>query len=655
MPANVLRHIPPSRAAFVAWAAGCALLLVSIPLSCALGPLGIAPADSLLALLHSLGLADLPKSAMAALPGGGLRELDGNTLSTVICSMRFPRILLAIAAGAGLAVAGAVFQAILRNPLADSFTLGTSSGAAFGASLAISLGATAAFSGFALPLAAFCGAVVSLFAVLGFSRASGGLGRETLVLAGIVVSAVLAALIALVKALDESSVTGIVFWIMGSFQGRGARELVLVLPGVAGGCFAGILFSRQLDLLFLGDDTARLLGLSAARTRLFMLLVCGLVTASCVAVSGIIGFVGLAVPHLCRMIFGAGHARLLPACALGGGLLLLWSDTLARTILPGGVELPVGVITALLGGPFFCFVLGKSATASPRAAKIPAAMPPRPETFTPSSQAAYPATKEHILCQDLVFSYNRAGLEGSPVLRGINLAVAQGEFVGLLGQNGSGKSTLLRCLCGLEKPDSGKALIRGQAICRMREKERARLLSNLPQRPEEVPALTAFELVLMGRYARTTFLGGYTTRDHNEALAALEAVNGLALAGRPASHLSGGELQRILLARAIAANTPLLVLDEATAGLDPHYQSAVLQTIAQRQRDTGMTVFSAMHDINHASQFCGRIIFLKKGRIVADGPPGQVITPEILRSVYETDFLVLPHPANQKPQVLTGC
>lgn len=281
-------------------------------------------------------------------------------LTTVVVDLRLGRACLAWSLGAGLGLSGAVFQGILRNPLADPFTLGVSSGAAFGASLAISLGlaGAAGLGGLGwLPPAGLAGALFSLAAVLFLARLGGRLRRETLVLGGIVTATFLSAAISLVKSLNEESVAAIVFWIMGSLQGRGWLELGLYAPyGLLGAGFI-LLQARELDLLSLGSRQAVQLGLNAGRTRLWLLVAASLMAGAAVALSGVIGFVGLVVPHMVRLVAGPGHRLLLPLSALGGGLLLLWADVLARTMLPHGAELPVGVLTALLGGPFFCLLL----------------------------------------------------------------------------------------------------------------------------------------------------------------------------------------------------------------------------------------------------------------------------------------------------------
>ncbi len=347
----------------ILWVLGlCALCLAAVVLACGVGSYPAPPALALRALLAAAGLAD----------GAGLDP----GLVVVVVDIRLARALLAMLSGAALAVAGAVFQGVLRNPLADAFTLGVSGGAAFGASLAIltglaadtALNAAVAGAGGgagALPVFALCGALAALAAVLGLGRmaggAVGGARRETLVLAGIVVSTFLSALISLLKSLDEESVASIVFWIMGSFQGRGFEHIGLALPYMALGLALVLWRVRELDLLALGETQARLLGLDAARSRLWLLIGASLLSGAAVAVSGVIGFVGLVVPHLLRMALGAGHGLLVPASGLLGALLLLASDVLARSLLPGGAELPVGVVTALIGGPFFCLLLGKTA------------------------------------------------------------------------------------------------------------------------------------------------------------------------------------------------------------------------------------------------------------------------------------------------------
>ncbi|MGE4554265.1 MAG: FecCD family ABC transporter permease [Desulfovibrionaceae bacterium] len=340
-----------------AWAVGLLVLasLASLPLAGLFGAWDVPPGQA---------LDCMAAAALRALSGltGHAAPTDPAlaTLTTVVVDLRLGRACLAWTLGAGLALSGATFQGILRNPLADPFTLGVSSGAAFGAALAITLG-LAGLGGLGglgwLPPAGLAGALASLGAVLLLARLGGRLRRETLVLAGIVTATFLSAGISLVKSLNEESVAAIVFWIMGSLQGRGWLELALYAPYFLVGAGVILLHGRELDLLSLGSRQAVQLGLNAGRTRLLLLTAASVMAGAAVAVSGVIGFVGLVVPHMVRLVAGPEHRRLLPLSALGGGLLLVWADVLSRTMLPHGAELPVGVLTALLGGPFFCLLL----------------------------------------------------------------------------------------------------------------------------------------------------------------------------------------------------------------------------------------------------------------------------------------------------------
>jgi iron complex transport system permease protein len=277
----------------------------------------------------------------------------------IVLHIRLARACLALVVGASLGLAGAVYQGVLLNPLADPFTLGISAGGAFGASLAILFGWGGAhlmgMSG--LPVAAFVGAMGALYLVYLLGRINGRVHSTTLVLAGIMVSTFLSAWISLLKSLNEDSVSTIVFWIMGSLAGKSWMHVLVVSPYLVAGGAVILSYARELDCLSLGDVQAQQLGVDVPRIRFVLLLAASLITAAAVAVSGVIGFVGLIVPHIVRLCIGPRHQRLLVSVLLMGGVLLLVSDTLARSILPTGEELPVGVVTAILGGPFFCYLL----------------------------------------------------------------------------------------------------------------------------------------------------------------------------------------------------------------------------------------------------------------------------------------------------------
>lgn len=277
--------------------------------------------------------------------------------TSIVFDVRLPRILTATFVGFGLALSGTVFQGLLLNPLADPFTLGVSSGAAFGAALTLLLGLT--FLGPAtLPAMAFLGATATLFAVIAMSGRDGELSPTNLILAGVIISAILSAGISFIKYLADERVATIVFWLMGSFAARTWTHVWLT--GAVGmlGFMVCLYHARDLNVMSLGSRSARSLGVETGRTRLLLLAAVSLVSAVCVSVSGIIGFVGLIIPHLMRMIVGPDNRILLPASGLGGALLLLSADTVTRVALPH--EVPIGVLTALIGGPVFCWIFTRS-------------------------------------------------------------------------------------------------------------------------------------------------------------------------------------------------------------------------------------------------------------------------------------------------------
>jgi iron complex transport system permease protein len=274
----------------------------------------------------------------------------------VVFDVRLPRILSAAIVGAGLAISGVVFQGILLNPLADPYTLGVSAGAAFGASLAILF--NIAFMGtYSVPLFAFIGAVGTLFFVMYLSASGGGVSSTNLILSGIIVAAILSAGISFLKYIADEQVAVIIFWLMGSFGSKTWSDVGLTFLFVGIGFVIFMFFARDLNLMSLGDRTASSLGVDTKKVTLVLLVTASMVAAICVSVSGIIGFVGLLVPHMMRLLTGPDNRRLLPISFLAGAILLLAADTVTRAVLPS--EIPIGVLTALIGGPFFCYIFRK--------------------------------------------------------------------------------------------------------------------------------------------------------------------------------------------------------------------------------------------------------------------------------------------------------
>ena len=282
--------------------------------------------------------------------------LDG-TRAAVLLQLRLPRVLLAALVGAGLAVSGAAYQGVFRNPLADPYLLGAAAGAGLGATLVIAYSPSQTLGPFGIvPLAAFVGALVGVGCALALGTAAGGSHSATLLLAGVAVAAFLAAAQTLVQQQNTEDLREVYGWLLGQLGRAQWSDVVLVLPYLAPACLVLLFCGRALDVLAVGDDEASALGVHPGRLRLLVILAASMATASAVAVSGLIGFVGLVVPHIARRLVGGSHARVLPVSLLIGGGFLVLADLVARVVL-SPAELPIGVVTAFVGAPFFAGLL----------------------------------------------------------------------------------------------------------------------------------------------------------------------------------------------------------------------------------------------------------------------------------------------------------
>ncbi|WP_240421430.1 FecCD family ABC transporter permease [Paenibacillus periandrae] len=278
----------------------------------------------------------------------------------IVWRVRFPRVVLGVLVGASLGVAGAAFQGVLRNPLADPYTLGVSSGAAVGASFLILFGLQFSLLGiWTIPAVAFGTGMASLLTVLLLARMDGKLQIETVILSGVVMQAFLGAFVALMVSMSKQVVNEIVFWLMGSLTLRGWSYSLILLPYLVFGALLLLLYGRAMNLLSLGEAQAAHMGVNVERTKLTVLIAATLVTAAAVSVSGVVAFVGLIVPHLLRLLVGPDYRLLLPLSLIGGALYVLCADTLGRMLL-SPTEIPLGVVTAFLGAPFFVYLLRKS-------------------------------------------------------------------------------------------------------------------------------------------------------------------------------------------------------------------------------------------------------------------------------------------------------
>lgn len=282
----------------------------------------------------------------------GWQETD----EVIVWQIRMPRVFLAGLVGMGLAVAGAAFQGVLRNPLADPYTLGISSGAALGAALGIILGWQGAMGVWTLPVMAFTTALATMAMVFRFAFKNRNSGMETLILAGVVVQSFAGALLTFILAISSDKMQQIIYWLLGSVAMAKWEHGLMVLPIVILGTLLIWMYARELNILALGEQSAQHIGVPVNRVRLTLLFAASMITGAVVSLSGTIGFVGLVVPHIMRQIVGNDHRILIPVSALSGAVLLIAADTLARTVMEPQ-ELPIGAITAFLGAPFFGYLL----------------------------------------------------------------------------------------------------------------------------------------------------------------------------------------------------------------------------------------------------------------------------------------------------------
>lgn len=342
---KVSRHSSVVRRLTVGVALLSLALLGTSMASMSMGPVNIPVANVASAMLDNVGIDAWQHTETEAL---------------VLEQLRLPRIVVGILVGMALGAAGATMQGLFRNPLADPGIIGVSMGGATGAVLAIALGLSGLFY-MALPTFAFLGSLAAAFVVYSIGGVGGRFSMATIILAGVAVSSFLGAVIStiIVVEADEDSLRGILFWLAGSLDSRSWEHVGISAPLILGGAAVILVFSRDLNLLMLGDDDARSMGVRVGLLRPMLIGVASMITGVAVAVSGVVAFVGLVAPHMLRIIFGPDHRVLIPVSALGGAFFLVAADTIARTVIQPA-EFQVGIVTAFVGAPFFIFLLIKN-------------------------------------------------------------------------------------------------------------------------------------------------------------------------------------------------------------------------------------------------------------------------------------------------------
>ncbi|MGG1658773.1 FecCD family ABC transporter permease [Brevibacillus sp. NRS-1366] len=326
------------------------LLVLSITIAVTLGSVEINPAT-----VWKIALSHVPGISKWIFVDWSKGE------QTIIWDIRFPRVLLGAVVGAGLSVVGVAIQSLVRNSLADPYILGVSSGASVGATLAILFGAFSMFGQYALSLGAFTGALLAILLIFTLSRIGGQNSTVRLLMSGIAISAILSAITSLIifSAPNEHGIRSVLFWMSGSLAG-GKWEYLTIPTLIVVICLLVLLTQyRSLNAMLMGEESAGTLGVNTAQFRKLLLLITAMLTGVIVAISGAIGFVGLMMPHIVRVIVGSDHRRVLPVSALLGAIFLIWADVIARLAF-APEELPIGIITALCGGPFFIWLMLRS-------------------------------------------------------------------------------------------------------------------------------------------------------------------------------------------------------------------------------------------------------------------------------------------------------
>jgi len=289
----------------------------------------------------------------------GKSRLWSDSYKTIIMDIRLPRILLAALVGCALAVSGVVMQSIFRNPMADPFIIGLSSGAAVGASISTLMGLSISIGIYSTPFLAFVGAGLTIFGVYFIARSRGKVKVETLLLTGIAIGSFLTAVTSFLMYMANEQFRFLFFWLLGGLYKASWNTVAIAFSLILLGVIIIQFFARDLNAMVLGEEPAMHLGIDTGSVKKILLIFSSLVAGTAVAFTGIIGFVGLITPHIMRILVGPNHRILLPASALAGAIFLIWSDTIARTIL-SPTEIPVGIITAFCGAPFFVYLLQKS-------------------------------------------------------------------------------------------------------------------------------------------------------------------------------------------------------------------------------------------------------------------------------------------------------
>ena len=540
----------------------------------------------------------------------------------ILTGIRLPRVILAIAVGGSLGVAGTLLQGMFRNPLVEPYTLGISGGASLGVCLTIIFGVHAKIGVIAYPIFGFAGAGLVILAVYALSIRNGALKPDSMLLTGVMISFVSSSLVMLLMAISKSDdLHNIVFWIMGSLDEPDLTLIKIVSAGSILGLIISLFHCHSLNALALGEEQATFLGIDTARTKKILFITASMLTGLSVSVAGIIMFVGLIVPHFMRMVVGSDYRILIISSFLGGGD----SFDFVRSFCQNHYN---PLRTAGRGHHRdhrrHCF-------------------------YIYSGQKAGAAVKKTILkITDLCTGYNNA-----KILKNINFGVNKGEMVSIMGPNGSGKTTLLKTIANAIKPISGNIFLQEQNIKTIPLKNLSKKIAVVMQF-QQAAYMTVQEYVMMGRLPFFKPFQFFETReDCNIVHKYLKLTDTLHLKDLPFNQISGGEKQLVSIARALVQEPQLLLLDEPTSHLDIGHQKSILDLIDSLKETLGIAVLIVLHDLNLASEYSDTLVMLDQENqtLFSHDSPEAVITKETIRQIYQTDVLIVKNPLTNRPGI----
>lgn len=552
-----------------------------------------------------------------ALPLSALLDPSNTAGRDIFWTLRWPRALAAFAVGGLLGMSGLLMQVLLRNPLADPYILGVSGGAGLGGVL-VGVLAGGAF-GLAWPaVGAGLGASLAVLVVFGLNVRRGLHTLDRLLLTGVAVSSLCTALVSLVLTfVGTDQFRGLVFWLLGELDGQYAWPLAVTWLLML---LVGLPLARAMNAMALGDELAQSLGLDVKPFRWALYWLSALATGVAVAAGGMIGFVGLVVPHALRLLLGFDHRLLWPAVALAAGLFLLAADTLARTVL-APIQLPVGVVTALIGAPVFIALLLRGSSGHKHL------------QATPNSPAASPSSS---------VAHSPRGSALLRILQGQQQWQGHaGQVWAILGNSGVGKSTLLRQMAGLPHwagvVHIAQVWIEETPLSTLGAPKRAQAVAWMPQSDELPFACTVSQRVLAGRYAHGSAFAWESAEDRQLLQQALSKFGLQGRADQWMHTLSGGERRRVSLACAWVQQARVMLLDEPLSQLDWAYQTAVAEHFHHLAAE-GRLVVWVTHDPNMALRYATHALALTSQGEWIQGTVDKVVTSEVLSKVYGCDI-----------------